>query len=619
MNVTPFTRHLKRHWSAMALHARALFVRGLELAPGALAEQFFKHASFASDDATWEDWADGQGAMAMQDAMASGRYAAVVFMDVSFHFDAFEEALGPALVQFASAGGALCFITGEGLQLCRVLKRIFNVPWEPSSYYRTTWTLDADAGDGGDFASAEVNSFSAKACSLAKVPPGERFYGTTPDSQTQSMVPTMHGRQVGERRDPESVLDDEDHDVCVAVRHVGNGGAVAYFGDVNCESATVKLVEAFLKRRTQRSDVLTAAEFEQVVEEKARGNALISSGDPTGAAEAYQQALGVYGERAGASGDQADERVAVGSNLAEAMLRLERWAEAEKAARDVLHFRPGHAKSTLRLARALHGRSDASAAKEVLRNSSELDGNAAARALLREVNATLRAQRGAFSSGFASAIGRDADAGESTSQAVGEAAAWASGLRTAERYEWLVDCYRMRVDDDYALGGCNLHGLYAKSAGDPGNTITRDFLLFCVLCKRRGVCDGLQNWSWSTLLDMAVGLLPYAFEKSDANEKYGGENVFSAAMGGRSLRFTGELVYGTGVMGADVEDPLTDELREKTYDRLTAEALCEEVGGKEAWLRLATALGEGWFDEDDGWSDEGDDDDDEDWSDEGEY
>ena len=124
---------------------------------------------------------------------ARGRCAAVVFLDASFQLEEFEAALGRALVEFASGGGSVCFITFEGLQLSRVLKRIFNVPWEPSAYYRTTWTLEPDAGDGGCFAGAEVKSFSAKACSLAKVPPGDRFYGTTPDSRTQSMVPGLAG------------------------------------------------------------------------------------------------------------------------------------------------------------------------------------------------------------------------------------------------------------------------------------------------------------------------------------------------------------------------------------------------------------------------------------------
>ena len=46
---------------------------------------------------------------------------------------------------------------------------------------------------------------------------------------------------------------------------------------------------------------------------------------------------------------------------------------------------------------------------------------------------------------------------------------------------------------------------------------------------------------------MAKGLLPYAFEKSDAKEKWGSENVFAAMTGGLSLRATGEVVYGASI------------------------------------------------------------------------
>ena len=40
-------------------------------------------------------------------------------------------------------------------------------------------------------------------------------------------------------------------------------------------------------------------------------------------------------------------------------------------------------------------------------------------------------------------------------------------------------------------------------------------------------------------MDKAATLLPYAFEKDDAKEKYGGENFFAGAMVGKSLRHTG--------------------------------------------------------------------------------
>ena len=54
---------------------------------------------------------------------------------------------------------------------------------------------------------------------------------------------------------------------------------------------------------------------------------------------------------------------------------------------------------------------------------------------------------------------------------------WARGLSQGKQYEWLVDCYRMRVDDDYALGGGNLHGLYNQ----PASAVSADYYLGCYL------------------------------------------------------------------------------------------------------------------------------------------
>lgn len=105
----------------------------------------------------------------------------------------------------------------------------------------------------------------------------------------------------------------------------------------------------------------------------------------------------------------------------------------------------------------------------------------------------------------------------------------------------------MRVDDDYAWGGCNLHGLY--DPGHDGDSVAADFLLFCKLAVQARVLP--RGWDWAACLDQASGLLGFAFEKSDAQEKYGGENVFSAVMGGRSLRATAELVYGSSCMTGD--------------------------------------------------------------------
>jgi hypothetical protein len=44
------------------------------------------------------------------------------------------------------------------------------------------------------------------------------------------------------------------------------------------------------------------------------------------------------------------------------------------------------------------------------------------------------------------------------------ASSWRGGLSEAAAFEWFVDCYRLRVDDDMTYGGCYLHGLYYEGA-----------------------------------------------------------------------------------------------------------------------------------------------------------
>ena len=46
----------------------------------------------------------------------------------------------------------------------------------------------------------------------------------------------------------------------------------------------------------------------------------------------------------------------------------------------------------------------------------------------------------------------------------------------------------------------------------------------------------------------------FAFEKADAKDKYGGENIFQVTFGGRSLRFTAEMVYSSSFMSHEEAD-----------------------------------------------------------------
>lgn len=168
---------------------------------------------------------------------------------------------------------------------------------------------------------------------------------------------------------------------------------------------------------------------------------------------------------------------------------------------------------------------------------------------------------------------------------------WSQGFPSPNKmYEWFVDCYRMRVDDDYAWGGGNCHGIY-----NPERTkddVIADLLIFAKLSMKNNVIP--QDWSWQSFFDQALRLVPYAFEKSDAKEKYGGENVFSAMTGGRSLRLTGEAIYCTSVTSQE-ESELYEQVYEKVmkaFDRnpFRNEALFADVGGMQVWKKFKSDL-----------------------------
>lgn len=180
-------------------------------------------------------------------------------------------------------------------------------------------------------------------------------------------------------------------------------------------------------------------------------------------------------------------------------------------------------------------------------------------------------------------------------QTLSDKTSWFSNLTEKERYEWLVDCYRMRVDDDYTWGGGHLHGLYEPDPMDGQKlTIIKDFLIFLKLAVRNGVIPHSDSFSFSECLKQANGLLPYAFEKSDARDKWGGENVFSTRP---SLRRTAEAIYDSSCMNPHEE---ANGDTEKVYEEIECDVeqsvkrafhksngkVFEEVGGLDIWVKL---------------------------------
>ena len=117
------------------------------------------------------------------------------------------------------------------------------------------------------------------------------------------------------------------------------------------------------------------------------------------------------------------------------------------------------------------------------------------------------------------------------------------------------------------------------------SSIKQDFMPFCLLAARHGVIP--PSWDWSAFLKAAANHVCYAFEKSDAKERWGGENVFAAQMGGRSLRCTAEHVYKSSCMDQSTSD---EEAQAHADCASPPAAVLDTIGGDEAWRQFLVDL-----------------------------
>ncbi|KAG2425353.1 hypothetical protein HXX76_013767 [Chlamydomonas incerta] len=119
-------------------------------------------------------------------------------------------------------------------------------------------------------------------------------------------------------------------------------------------------------------------------------------------------------------------------------------------------------------------------------------------------------------------------------------------------------------------------------------------MLYCKAGVVTGVVPAAPGWDWKACLHKAAGLLRYAYEKSDAQEKWG-------PMAGMTLRLLAEQVYGTSCMGMDGDSlslaalrtdlgfthSAPEEAEERLRDLMRARReVFNSVGGAEAWLQL---------------------------------
>ena len=188
------------------------------------------------------------------------------------------------------------------------------------------------------------------------------------------------------------------------------------------------------------------------------------------------------------------------------------------------------------------------------------------------------------SMGFGGGGGINVKHGKMDEAHANDFSSWAKlAKNTKEQYEWFCNCYQMRCDDDYVWGGCNLHGPYEPDATP--ESIRSDFFIFCILAHQAKAVP--KDWDWAAFLKVAPEYIVFAFEKSDAKERWGDENFFNAQMGGRSLRYTARQIYKSdvNVVGDSREYDMAAKMARQKKREWE-----EMLGGISAWKTLLQDL-----------------------------
>mmetsp|Transcript_1102 Transcript_1102/g.1948 ORF Transcript_1102/g.1948 Transcript_1102/m.1948 type:complete len:246 (+) Transcript_1102:108-845(+) len=152
----------------------------------------------------------------------------------------------------------------------------------------------------------------------------------------------------------------------------------------------------------------------------------------------------------------------------------------------------------------------------------------------------------------------------------------ANNLLQKEQYEWFSNCYQLRCDDDYQWGGCYLHGPYLPEATP--QSIADDFLIYCVLAHRAKTLPA--GWDWRAFLKLASEFVTFAFEKSDAQERWGSKS--------HGLRSMGAMIYKSDVTNNGKSREHKQAIRDVQSNKMEIQ---QQLGGVEAWRTFARDLG----------------------------
>jgi hypothetical protein len=142
-----------------------------------------------------------------------------------------------ALVTWVKERGGRLLIHGERIQTCcGKWPQWFDLTWQDGDYYRTDFKLMKEQHWARWFVShpQAPKAINVKACMVRNVEPQDLLYATDEDSRSHSLVPGFGGRQV------------ETGSSAFTLAKCGKG-TVSFFGDVNAEEETMRVLQIVVK------------------------------------------------------------------------------------------------------------------------------------------------------------------------------------------------------------------------------------------------------------------------------------------------------------------------------------------------------------------------------------
>lgn len=274
----------------------------------------------------------------------SGKYHAIVVVDLVDHEEVFFRDFGFHLKKFVEHGGVVAFPACES-KLIEELDYLFDMSWERSGYYRYTWCPFEESMSNIHKSFDIMKPYSVKGNTLRNIPPEERCFGVTEESKKLSYY---SGGKNSPASDPDTLVAIHDHGL----------GCICYVGDVNSEDRTLQLVEAFVSSRSSNSPIdcwtepLPEEVLEDVLEDKEKGNIYFKNGDMESAFVSYQSAVARYNGARGSQGEQRDTLIALHSNSGLVAGKMKKWDKSAACASKALELDPDHTKSLYRRALA---------------------------------------------------------------------------------------------------------------------------------------------------------------------------------------------------------------------------------------------------------------------------